>query len=182
MCLFKGYVWEQRKLKNITTKIGSGQTPHGGEKVYKQSGTIFLRSQNINSDRVILEDVRYIDNITNNKMKNSIVNQGDVLLNITGASIGRSAVYNYSMKANVNQHVCIIRLKNKSVAKFLQILLASEKGQQQIRINQAGGGREGLNFQQISTFKFLFPSDSEINRITKLILTLEGLIAHHQRH
>nr|WP_115306559.1 hypothetical protein [Staphylococcus aureus] len=38
--------WEEKKLGNLTTKIGSGKTPKGGsEKLYKQRHTIFKESK-----------------------------------------------------------------------------------------------------------------------------------------
>lgn len=92
---FKGFTddWEQRKLSEITLKIGSGKTPLGGVKAYKESGIPLIRSQNINNDKVDLSDVVYIDFATDEAMSNSRVYKDDILLNITGASIGRSAVY-----------------------------------------------------------------------------------------
>ena len=85
--------WEQRKLSDITLKIGSGKTPSGGKNAYVDDGIPLIRSQNINNDRVDLEDIVFIDEETDNSMENSRVFTDDVLLNITGASIGRSAVY-----------------------------------------------------------------------------------------
>ena len=142
--------WKQRKLSDVTIKVGSGKTPKGGSSVYKQFGIPLLRSQNIKNNRVNLQDVVYITQIMNEAMSNSLVMKNDVLLNITGASIGRSAVYNLTDPANVNQHVCIIRPNKEIDSNFIQLNLTSEKGQNQIEINQAGGAREGLNFQQIT--------------------------------
>lgn len=141
--------WEQRKLSDITLKIGSGKTPSGGKNAYVDDGIPLIRSQNINNDRVDLEDIVFIDEETDNSMENSRVFTDDVLLNITGASIGRSAVYRGKDKANVNQHVCIIRPTKDFDSDFIQLNLASNFGQKQIDASQAGGGREGLNFQEI---------------------------------
>lgn len=149
--------WEQRKLGDITSKIGSGKTPLGGKEAYVEAGICLIRSQNVHDDKVDLSDVVYIDDETDNSMSNSRVKTGDVLLNITGASIGRSAVYTDSLDANVNQHVCIIRPVETYDSKFIQLNIASTYGQKLIEASQAGGGREGLNFQQIGEMKFLFP-------------------------
>jgi type I restriction enzyme S subunit len=176
------YVWEQRKLSDISSKIGSGKTPSGGSAVYKNEGIPFLRSQNIVNNTVLLQDVAFIDIKTNNEMLSSEVQHNDILLNITGASIGRSAVYTDFAKANVNQHVCIIRLRNENASDFIQLQLSSNIGQRQIMMNQAGGGREGLNFQQIGKMVFSFTSENEKQQISNLLTMSEQLIASNQRN
>ena len=180
---FQGFTddWEQRELGELATKIGSGKTPRGGSSVYTQSGIPLLRSQNIYDDKVSFEDVAFINDSTDEDMANSRVNRGDVLLNITGASIGRSAVYELSATANVNQHVCIIRPSSNVHSYFIQLNLASSEGQKQIELNQAGGGREGLNFQQIAKMSFYYPSLEEQIKLGVFFQQLNKTIALHQR-
>ena len=168
-------------MGELATKIGSGKTPRGGSSVYTQSGIPLLRSQNIYDDKVSFEDVAFINDSTDEDMANSRVNRGDVLLNITGASIGRSAVYELSATANVNQHVCIIRPSSNVHSYFIQLNLASSEGQKQIELNQAGGGREGLNFQQIAKMSFYYPSLEEQIKLGVFFQQLNKTIALHQR-
>lgn len=175
------YFWEQRKLGEVTVKIGSGKTPLGGKSVYTRDGIALIRSQNVHDDRVDLDDVVFIDKSIDDLMENSRVLTNDVLLNITGASIGRSAVYKERKPANVNQHVCIIRPKNDFQSDFIQLNLSSNIGQKQIEESQAGGGREGLNFQEIGKMSFLFPTKSEQEEIGKYFQHLDHLITLHQR-
>ena len=173
--------WEQRKLGDITSKIGSGKTPLGGKEAYVENGICLIRSQNVYDDRVDLTDVVYIDEETDNSMSNSRVVTGDVLLNITGASIGRSAVYTGLDGANVNQHVCIIRPVDGYEPKYVQLNISSSNGQKQIDSSQAGGGREGLNFQQIGKMTFMFPKLEEQQKIGVFFSNLDNLITLHQR-
>lgn len=114
-------------------------------------------------------------------MENSTVDFNDVLLNITGASIGRSAVYKSMEPANVNQHVCIIRPISRYCSDFIQLHFSSRNGQKQIELSQAGGAREGLNFQQIGKFEFLFPSYEEQVKISEYFGRINNLITLHQR-
>jgi len=180
---FKGYThaWEKRKLGEITTKIGSGKTPKGGSAVYLQEGIPLLRSQNIVNDRVDSSDVAYISDSVDKEMANSRVQANDILLNITGASIGRSAVYENSSPANVNQHVCIIRPQSEFNSNFIQLNLTSPNGQQQIDSNQAGGGREGLNFQQIAKIVFNYPTLPEQTAIGSFFATLDNTITLYKQ-
>ncbi|MEO3696230.1 restriction endonuclease subunit S [Lactococcus lactis] len=180
---FAGFAddWEQRKLGEVTEKIGSGKTPKGGNSNYQSHGVALIRSQNIFDDRVNNNDIAYISDKVDNDMKNSRVFKNDVLLNITGASIGRSAVYQSSDTANVNQHVCIIRPKDNIVSNFIQLNISSTKGQKEIELNQAGGGREGLNFQQIAKMIFSYPSYDEQQVIGLFFEKINDTITLHQR-
>jgi type I restriction enzyme S subunit len=180
---FKGFEgdWEPCELGEITTKIGSGKTPRGGKTGYLSSGIPLIRSQNIFSDTVNFEGIAFISDETDEEMSNSRVLQNDVLLNITGASIGRSAVYRSGELANVNQHVCIIRARGNHHSDFIQLNLASTRGQAAIDNSQAGGAREGLNFQQIGKFSFQFPSLTEQTQIGGYFRMLDRLIGLHQR-
>ncbi|WP_104500631.1 restriction endonuclease subunit S [Acinetobacter indicus] len=153
--------WSNKKIGNIASKVGSGSTPRGGAEAYTDHGIIFIRSQNVNNDQLLLDDVAYIPEETHVKMSGSKVIANDILLNITGASIGRSCVVPHDFtEANVNQHVCIIRTPNDDPI-FVQSFLSSENGQNAIQSKQAGGGREGLNFQAIRSIDFHFPPSKE---------------------
>lgn len=153
--------WEVKKIKHVTTKIGSGVTPSGGATTYLDSGVPLLRSQNILFDKIDLNGVAFIDSRVHESMQNSQVQKGDVLLNITGGSIGRCHFVELDRPLNVNQHVCIIRPTKRITTLFLNSLLASEVGQGQIWFFQQGGGREGLNFQAIKNFFLPLPPMGE---------------------
>ena len=161
--------WEVKKIKHVTLKIGSGVTPSGGGSTYLDSGIPLLRSQNILFGKIDLEGVAYISEKTHASMSNSQVKKGDVLLNITGASIGRCYFVDVDFPLNVNQHVCIVRPNDKISTIFLNGILASEVGQTQVRYFQQGGGREGLNFQALKNFLIPLPPLSEQESISDYI-------------
>ncbi|EMR04681.1 restriction endonuclease subunit S [Cesiribacter andamanensis] len=161
--------WEVKRLKNLVTKVGSGVTPKGGSEVYVDEGIMFLRSQNIHFNGLRLEDVKYISEETHEAMANSQVSNGDVLLNITGASIGRVTTYTLHEEANVNQHVCIIRPVNNSYSAFIRYLLTSTIGQHKIFAGQVGTSREGLTFEEIKNFQFPIPPVEEVGLIVSEI-------------
>ena len=170
--------WKKTKIGDITSKVGSGITPKGGSAVYKTSGHLFIRSQNIGNGCFLLDDVAYIDEATHKKQINTELKDGDVLLNITGASIGRTTVVNKNVEGgNVNQHVCIIRLLEDYSPNYICNYLLSYGGQKQINSFQAGGNREGLNFEQIRSIKFSIPSFREQSKIASLLSLLEERIA-----
>jgi type I restriction enzyme S subunit len=144
--------WTWTTLGAIETFIGSGITPLGGQNVYVSDGIPFIRSQNVHSDGLHLEDIVYVTRKMHDEMKRSHVIPGDVLLNITGASIGRSTyVPDNFGEANVNQHVCIIRTGPWIVPAYLSNFLNSPIGQDQIFATESGVTREGLNYGQNKT-------------------------------
>lgn len=154
--------WDCFKLRNLTSKIGSGSTPRGGAAVYTDSGVKFLRSQNIYNDGLKLTDVAHINEDTHQKMSNTHVLVGDVLYNITGGSIGRCCIAPDSLgEANVNQHVSIIRANELIENVFLLYCLQSIYGQSQTKVLQSGSNREGLSASAFGNFSILVPPLSE---------------------
>lgn len=154
--------WEAGKIGDHTAHVGSGATPRGGSKVYLTEGVPFIRSQNVYFSGFTREGLVYINEKTHKDMNRSKVLPNDILLNITGASIGRACIMpNYFATANVNQHVCIIRPSKDLFFQYLFYFLQSQDGQDQIFKFQIGGNREGLNFQQIRSIEFPFPSNIE---------------------
>lgn len=170
--------WNEDCLGNKTTKVGSGITPTGGEKVYREEGRPFLRSQNIGWGTLLLGDIAHIDEATHETFQATEIEVGDVFLNITGASIGRSALSDARVaKGNVNQHVCIIRTDKRQLhPAFLKYFLLSRAGQGQIDSFQAGGNRQGLNFGQIRSFRLPVPPVGEQERIATALLDLDALL------
>lgn len=147
--------WEVCKLKYFTLKIGSGSTPTGGSEVYVNDGVKFLRSQNVYFEGLLLDDVVYISDEIDENMKGTRVLEGDVLLNITGGSIGRCFYVDSTLgRANVNQHVSIIRPYNSNT-KYIKYYLQSYLGQYQVKQLQTGGNREGLSAAAIKDFRFI---------------------------
>ena len=170
--------WEKCKLGELTTKVGSGSTPKGGNAVYTSVGHCFVRSQNVGMGYLILDDIAHIDDDIHQKHKATELNEDDVLLNITGASIGRTAIATKEIEGgNVNQHVCIIRANSKVSPKFLCNYIQTKKIQNYIQSLQTGGSREGLNFEQIRSFPISLPNIAEQNKIAQLLDKLNERIA-----
>lgn len=163
--------WEVKRLKYVVSKVGSGITPTGGASVYQNEGIPLLRSQNIHNDGLKLDDVAYISEDVDEQMSNSRIEEDDILLNITGASIGRCFYVPKGFgKGNVNQHVCIIRpIQDLLRTKFLHSIIISGYGQALIDTCQTGANREGLNFQQIKAFDLPMPDIKEQEQIVDFI-------------
>ena len=170
------------RLRKVVTKIGSGVTPAGGETAYVEKGVTFIRSQNVRESNLDLDDVAFITSTQHQMMGGSKVADLDVLLNITGASIGRSCVVPIGTgEANVNQHVCIIRPTDDLNPYFLSQFLNSHLGQEQIWSFQGGGSREGLNYVQIASFEIPSLPRKEQDSIASLLREWHSAIEKTER-
>ena len=159
-------LWSWCRLNELCTKIGAGSTPTGGKTIYVPEGIKFIRSQNVYNDGLKLNDISYITEEINAKKKGSIVRSKDILLNITGGSIGRCAVVPDDFDiANVNQHVMIIRLVEPKMRHWIHTILISEYIQNLIMDVQVGVSREGLSATKLMNFLIPVPPISEQNRI-----------------
>lgn len=164
---------EIRSLKTITSKIGSGSTPKGGDESYKNYGIPLIRSLNIHNNKFTLKNLAYIDNEQAEKLKNVIVNKDDVLLNITGASVCRCAIVPEDLTpARVNQHVCIIRPKVLP-SEFLVTLFNSKKYQSYLYklASKNGATREALTKEQISNLPIIY-SEKISNKFKTIFLKI----------
>lgn len=155
--MFETYIeggTEKFRLSEITSHISSGSTPKGGKEVYQSEGVPLIRSQDVMMNYLDYSKVVYISEEIHKSMKRSTLQYKDVLLNITGASIGRTAIfYGESGSANSNQHVASIRLKDNTITpEFLSYYLSTDFFQKIIKKISSGGTREALNFKQIGEF------------------------------
>ena len=169
--------WSARIIGDLANHVRSGVTPTGGGRVYTRDGVVFLRSQNVAFEGLSLKDVAFIGDKTHAAMARSEIFPFDVLLNITGASIGRCCYVPAGFrKANVNQHVCAIRLVNpcREDAALLAAILGSSIGQSQIEKLNIGSNRQGLNYPQIRSIVVPWPEPEERKEI---VVRLEKMTA-----
>lgn len=178
--------WALCPLGRLTSKIGSGKTPNGGAETYLDEGVVFVRSQNVYDDGLRLDEVVCISKKTDEEMSNSRVHANDILLNITGASLGRTCVVPDGFPpANVNQHVCILRLKDLLSVPFVAMALKSPETKMQIASCLTGAARDGLNFEQVADIELILPSLPEQTAIAAFLdretAKIDGLVAEQRR-
>lgn len=152
--------WEVYTLKSVTSKIGSGATPKGGNESYKDEGISLIRSLNVHNNSFKYKDLAHIDNEQAEALNNVAIECGDVLLNITGASVARCCIVPIDvLPARVNQHVSIIRGKNIINNNFLNYLLTSHAYQSLlIMLSKSNGAtREALTKGQLEALKIILP-------------------------
>lgn len=152
--------WEVSTLRAVTTKIGSGATPRGGKDAYQAEGIHLIRSLNIYDYSFEFDDLAFIDEQQAAGLDNVTVEEHDILLNITGASVARCAlVPSYLLPARVNQHVAIIRTDPAKASPFfvLDSINSDQRKQQLLTLAQGGATREALTKDTISNFEIVLP-------------------------
>jgi type I restriction enzyme S subunit len=155
--------WVWCRLGEICSKIGSGSTPKGSN--YSKTGHPFFRSQNIYDDGLVYDDIKFVSDEVQQQMNGTIVLANDILLNITGGSLGRCAIVpNHFTAGNVSQHVCIIRPMQMDRNYFHKIIL-SPYFQEFIFSSTTGAGREGLPKYNLEQFTIPIPPFPEQSRI-----------------
>ena len=153
--------WVWTTIEEICSKIGSGSTPRGSN--YSVKGIPFFRSQNVYNDRLVYDDIKYISEEVHQKMKGTEVLANDLLLNITGGSLGRCAVVPADFNCgNVSQHVCIMRSVLVEPEYFHALVLSSYFTKS---MKITGSGREGLPKYNLEQMYFPLPPLTEQQRI-----------------
>ena len=169
--------WEWARLGSVFTKMGSGSTPAGGRKVYQGEGPMLIRSQNVHNEGLRLDGVAHFAYSLFTK-RGSHVLPNDMLLNITGASIGRCAIVPGTFgDADVNQHVLIMRPVLPIASKYLHAAIISPLVQSAIMVGQVGATKEGLSATKAAELLVPLPPLAEQHRIVDVVDRLFKLLA-----
>lgn len=180
--------WPIKKLGDLSLQINSGNTPKGGERVYVDKGITFFRSQNVWKDRLEMDDIAYIDEVTHASMNRSSLKHGDILMTKTGrintenSSLGRAALYmGEDDAANVNGHVYFIRLKAGVNNKFILRILVSDEYRDYIRGVCVGGiDKRQLNKDHIENFPIICPPEGIIKEYVMFVEQVDKLKVERQ--
>lgn len=170
------------KLHEITTKIGSGATPRGGKESYKTVGIALIRSLNVYDFTFDYDGLAFIDEVQAQGLANVEVQEKDILLNITGASVARCCIVPKNiLPARVNQHVAIVRINPKfaDAHYVLYCINSSYYKRQLLALAQGGATREALTKDTISNFEIPFPSLPIQYKIADILSTYDRLIENN---
>lgn len=174
--------WKVKQLKEISTKIHSGNTPKGGSQVYVNKGITFFRSQNVWKNNLVYEDIAFIDRKTHLSMMKSSLKHKDILMTKTGrintenSSLGRAALFlGDDDSANVNGHVYLIRLDENQVHEFVVHILTTKEYRGLIRDVCVGGiDKRQLNKEHIENFPIIYPPISDQRKFSKILTTVQA--------
>lgn len=170
--------WEFVQLTNLCELITKGSSPkwQGVSYTDNQSDVLFVTSENVGSYELLLENRKYVEQKFNEIEPRSILQKGDFLMNIVGASIGRTAIYNIEEVANINQAVCLIR----TIPQFLNDTFLLHFFNSDICVSymfdkQVDNARANLSMGNISKFVIPIPPRTEQHQIVTKVDELFAL-------
>ena len=162
--------WRWARLAELTTKIGSGSTPRGGKGVYVSEGIPFIRSQNVYFEGFEKDGLVNITDDAARALNGVELFANDVLLNITGASIGRACIVPDALVGGrVSQHVAIIRSSAGLEPRFLLGFLRTPAIQNWIWNENYGVTRQALTKSMIENLEIPLPPLVEQAEIVRRI-------------
>jgi type I restriction enzyme S subunit len=176
--------WIDTPLSRITSKIGSGATPRGGKDSYRGDGISLIRSLNVYDFEFDRNNLAHINDAQADQLANVKVQRGDILLNITGASVARCCMVPEDvLPARVNQHVAIIRCDpDKADNRFVYCSINSPGYKHHLlTLAQGGATREALTKQTIEQFQVSLPPLPIQRRISSILAAYDDLIENNTR-
>ena len=160
-----GRIYPTAPLKQLCSKIGSGATPKGGKTAYQESGVSLIRSTNVFDYAFSYDDLAHISDEQADQLSNVIVEENDVLFNITGVSVTRCCIVPADvLPARVNQHVMILRPNAALPMSYyiMTTLCSAENKAKLLGIAQSGSTREAINKQEMESFSIPVPPTKEV--------------------
>lgn len=170
--------WEFIRLEEISSLITKGSSPKWQGVSYTENpdDVLFVTSENVGSYELLLDEKKFVEMKFNEIEPRSILMKGDYLMNIVGGSIGRTAIYNIDILANINQAVCLIRILPGWVERnFLLHFFNSSICVSYMFDKQVDNARANLSMGNISKFVIPVPPPAEQHRIVSKIEDLFAL-------
>lgn len=168
--VFKLEEWLLSKLKDACKLITKGESPNWQGYEYLADGIAFIRSENVLFGKLDIQKVVKIPEEFHMKLKRSQLKPNDVLINLVGASIGRSAtVPDFIENANINQAVALIRVQENVNPKYLMYLLISPKMQKRIHQSKVETARPNVSLTDIRELVIPIPKIVEQNQLVFLV-------------
>lgn len=165
--------WAVTTLQGMTSKIGSGATPRGGREVYLEEGTSLIRSQNVYDSNFVWDGLAHITDEAAKQLNGVEVKEGDVLINITGASILRTCVVDpHVLPARVNQHVAIIRAKAGFASRYIHLHLLGLDTKAYLMGLNAGASREAVTKGHLESVPIIDPGEKLLECFGKTVASL----------
>jgi restriction endonuclease S subunit len=177
--------WVCCKLENLAELITKGASPRWQGINYSPTGILFVTSENVGYGRMLLGSKKYVEAKFNELQKRSILKSGDLLTNIVGASIGRSAIYELEGLANINQAVALIRLHEFVEKRYLLNVLNSPSLVDHMHVEKVDVARANLSLKDVAHFPIPLPNLAEqqeiVRRVEALFETADALEARYQK-
>ncbi|GAA7684291.1 hypothetical protein BON254_08000 [Helicobacter pylori] len=144
--------------------------------LFKNMGIPIIRISNIssvdnciNTNDLVFYDPILIDN-------DYILKQGDLILAMSGATTGKSCLYNLNKIAYLNQRVGVFRAKTSFCYDFLVQFVFSELFTSRLKLILTAGAQPNISSFDIEDFEILLPPLNEQIAIANILSALDSEI------
>ena len=151
---------------------------------WTNSGIRVIKIGSINQDNLNLLECSYVDEDKADKAKDFVVKAGDLLIAMTGATIGKFAMVPYSSEMLlVNQRVGKFFLGNNPVEKlpFIYCTLKQPEVYGEVVNRGQGSAQPNISASDIMSIPCVIPSQDAINDFNNTSQPLFDLIISNQR-
>lgn len=155
----EGWCWTT--VDELTMFVTSGSRRWA--KYYSAAGPLFIRAQNLNTDRLMMDDIAHVTPPLGSEGERTRVMRNDFLITITGANVAKAAYVDIDIdEAYVSQHVALVRLVQPTLAKYLHLwMISPTNGRSQLLADAYGNGKPGLNLDNIRKMAVALPPTTE---------------------
>lgn len=155
--LYKTTEWEEKKLKEITTKITDGSHNPPPKQEF---GVPMLSGRNIKNGKINFDEYRYItESAFQSEIKRTPIEVGDVLLTIVG-TIGESAVVpKNTPKFAIQRSVALLKPQISSF--YLKYYLDSPMAFSYYKKNEKGTAQKGIYLETLKNMIIKLPLDKD---------------------
>lgn len=143
---------------------------------YTETGIPFLSSKNISSQKLDLEDIKYIsqeeyENATNNAKP---IN-GDILFSRVGSNLGNPTIFETNIKCAIFVSLGYLRIKNTNEFDniFVRDWMKSDNFWHQVFNKVSGGAKQNLNTNWLRNFEIPNPSLEKQNEYKSLVQLID---------
>ncbi|MGN0611789.1 MAG: restriction endonuclease subunit S [Ruminiclostridium sp.] len=157
--------WKWVRMGDLAQLVTKGSSPRWQGIQYVEQGLLFVTSENIGVSSLLWENKKYVEKRFNELSPRSQLAKGDLLTNIVGASIGRTAVFDLDEPANINQAVCLIRLVNSDLLQYILMYMNSATAYNIMMSDKVDTARANISLTNISNFIIPLPPLAEQKRI-----------------
>lgn len=157
--------WKWVRLGELSKLITKGSSPSWQGIKYCEDGLLFITSENVGKECLLLDNPKYVEEKFNHIQERSILQYGDILTNLVGASIGRTAIYNLHEIANINQAVCIIRLVEQELSGYILKYMSSYVIYKMMMTDKVDTARANISLANINNLIVPLPPLAEQKRI-----------------
>jgi type I restriction enzyme S subunit len=158
--------WEVKPIKQVAGILNG--YAFESECYVGEGGVPIIRISDVENE-IIWNEVKKVPEELLERLQRFIINKGDILIALTGATIGKSAVFRSDRLALLNQRVSILRTYAIN-QDFLSFVIKSDSFTEPVDLLCYGGAQDNIGKGEIGSIKIAVPPPQEQGEITSYLM------------